>query len=499
MNYILKASIYILFIYVVVSATVYDGYNKYMAGEYLESYKLYHNAYSRSEVASDHKNALYGMVNSLAALERWQEAINWSDTLLNNSFDLIMAEKKLSILPMVKASDEAKLLYGQIEKSNALSDGDKISILVSTGWGFYRSKMYRDALYWFSKADSLKPNSLEITDAISLANKSIKDRVLINVNSTGGAILYSNNEISERRGSDSIYYGYESGWYWQGAGEIIINHIHSFTLMGSQFGAKFRGYLITDTLYASNGDSPSDKRYFSSSFINNNGDEDTAYLVYNDTLVSSSFNPKGYDVIRLDDAREDNIYIGYEGYRLGGTSLTLGGGINYTTKSNVSGIEEGLSIWLLNRHSFSFMDMAFNWYYTGTDKFTMAQISPSFIKSFKDGKIRFEIEPQMVFKISGSDDYDLDKFQASIKTGLSFNFKSISIGLNGIFGKETFALSNNGQNQNTVLLKHNATGSFYIGLRPFPAKNLTIFGLSRYENYEQMNRAIIMGGLDLWI
>ena len=84
-------------------------------------------------------------------------------------------------------------------------------------------------------------------------------------------------------------------------------------------------------------------------------------------------------------------------------------------------------------------------------------------------------------------------------TSLAYISRSFTISASGTLGKKAYALSNNGQNQTTVILPHKGSGALTLETRPFPKKQLTIFAIGRYEVYDQMSRGLIMGGLNLWI
>ncbi len=497
-------------------ATITGAYQEYLLKNYPKSLSLYQQIYQSDP---SNKNALYGVVNVLSAQIKYEEALGWSDTLLQREFDPIMAQKKIWLLGLLNKRKAAHSFWSSCQLQPNITHLQKSALLESAGWGFYGAGNIREALWWFGTAQKINPSPQVEFALQTIQSKQPQQNSSWNSSLFGGPILYSSQNIEEQ----GKVYGYEGGSFWGGEGSVTFNKKHIITVMWSRFDAKLKeqeyhyegdttlyylyGVNYQDTLYASLNENPSANDLFvKDTFTNTFGQLDTFYLIYTEKLLGekdsiSSDITDQYDRITTVDksvlwkdtvrSTPDPVWQNsfYSSYQNG----LFGGGVSFS-RSNMAAMETTLLGWAMVTQKTEWCNIIYNGYYTGTDKLQFFQVSPTLIRGFP--KLLFEIEPTYLWKYSGAEQFVIPPRQFSLRTKIVYIGSCFAFSEEIMVGKRSFVAELQGKSQVTVMLPHQFTSSTVFFITPF-SKPITFFSSFRFEKYKQMSRLTLLGGVNL--
>lgn len=551
----LRCKIRIILILIVVSistADIQQAYGRYMAGDYRTSLSMYKASYFETPQS---KEALYGVVNSYAALLQYEDALTWCDSLLHREMDAVIVEKKMWLLGLTNKGRSAGTLWKN-RAVKAFSQERRRSIAMSCGWGFYGVGNYRAAAVWFAKAEKID-DGIDITQALLLTEQKRKElKPQGSVALYGGPILYSGQTITDESGDS---YRYKSGSYYGGEASLTFNRRHTVTVMASRFdatladqkyylegdtvlfwdtvytGTKLYGIEV-DTLYRSLDEQFAGGIYNLQDKIdsltnigftldtaigyNLNGFPDTAFYFFHvdslgelDTINTDGLNYEKYDsvywrdtvewdssvtwrdtvTVQPDPLWQNTLYVGYVGKKIGGENLTVGTGIQLFN-SNMDGMKRGIVLWLMNRHSTKWFDVAGNWYFTAMEKRRMAQSSVQLMRQW--GKLFILLEPTITFGLTSDTGYEPPTVQHSLGLDARYFFKRVTLLETLIVGSRKYTAESMGMNLATVAENHQITSVSKVVVYPFKNEKISLFGILRFEKYDSFDRKIVLGGVN---
>ncbi len=507
----------------VCAASIANAYRAYVAGSYEKSLSEYREVYELGKT----NDALYGIINSLVALEQYDEALALSEGRGNEIF----TAKKVWILGLLNEKKAARKTMESLPFSRVHSQ----MIFSSGGYGFQSAGNYSEAVKWFEHAhviDSTKTTSYNLNTAL----KQKKDRVIFTSTALGGLISYSSEPISDHSGT----YSYSKGQFFELGAQWDVAKKHSLELSYSRFDASFNesyqfwsnqyGINYESTLYHSldsdqgwNWDTPysvndsllswtendSEHNKYSQETLNSIVDSvtseefgtDTAYYLYEEFLLDSSSVETFDEVVAVKDSSkftpsgiwQNSLYLGYSHWFVGARNVHLGGGA-LLFNSNMYGMKKGSTLYFYDSHLFRKMTITGHWYGTATEGVTVLQSTPEV--RFQGEKFGVSLLPTFVYRLSSFDDLGIEQSQLSMKCKLSYSTPKLTMGTSATLGKRVFVAESGARNLVTVSLPHRFTGTANISIRP-GAKRVSIFTLLRYENYEQMSRLVTLAGLSL--
>lgn len=500
------------------SATINDAYQEFLAGSYEKSYITYTKVYN----STGDINALYGLINSLTYLGRYEEALN----LCKERKDPIISAKELWILGI---QNEKRMARKQVSLSEiSLSDENRAMLYQSGGYGFSTAENYREAVRWYEKAINIKTYPATV-EALNYNKKMQKEKVIWSGTALGGPIIYSQSQINDR----GVSFAYDKGSFFDLGSRWDIKKKHTIEAVYSRFDASFQEnlfgvnyvsslffsedldagwhwngkYSISDSLGNWTKRDNNNKymvvdTFETSSYIDTLGNEqvfvDTTYHLYEEVFLGAgpgggqgnfqkiiSFTPK--------PIYQNNLFLGYNQWYVGGRKLHLGAAANLFN-SNMSGMENGALLYLYHSHDINSISLSGNWYGTFTGDISVLQFSPAFTARLQ----RFELEliPTYLYKVKAPDDFLMPGVQLSCKGKLSYTGETVSIAGSAVIGKRAFAGESHGKHLVNVTLPHKFTGALSVTFTP-GKKIVSYFINSRYENYEQMSRLIAFGGITL--
>lgn len=499
-------------------ATIDQAYQEFLAGSYEKSYVTYTEVYN----STGDINALYGLINSLTYLGRYEEALN----LCKERKDPIISAKELWILGIQNEKRQARKQVSLSETS--LSDENRAMLYQSGGYGFSTAENYREAVRWYEKAINIKSYPATV-EALNYNKKKQKEKVVWSGTVLGGPIIYSQSQINDRGSS----FAYDRGSFFDIGSRWDIKKKHTIEAVYSRFDASFLEnsigvnfqsslfysydnnagwhwntiYSVSDSI--SNWTSKSKNNKFivvdtfeTSSYVDTLGNEqvfvDTTYHLYEEVFLGSGpgYGQGNYDTIITKTPEaiyQNNLFLGYNQWFVGGRDLHLGAAANLFN-SNMSGMKSGALFYLYNSHDIGAISLSGNWYGTFTEEIAVLQASPSFTARFK--KFELDLIPTYLYKVKAPDDFLMPGVQLSFKGKLSYTGESISLSGTVALGKRAFAGESHGKHLVNVTLPHKFTGSLSFAFTP-GKKMVSYFINTRYENYEQMSRLIAFGGITL--
>ncbi len=506
-------------------ATLTGAYNAFQASSYEQSLIDYRTVYE----TTNSRDALYGMINSLVALSRYEEA----QLLCKIDDDPILLAKAGWIYGLDNDRKRAESFLENIRRNR--SDSSNAVIYRSTGFGFYEAGNYRQAIKWYDSANTFVTEPLT-NELLEQAVQAKKSSVIWSGTALGGPVIYSQNEI-DIMGAN---YTYDRGTFFDISSHWSINKNRSVEVSYARFDATFQDrfedffyginyesnlyysldsdaqwpwqtqYSVNDSITAWQ-NSNSDINKYSETVLNPIRDsingtiyaEDTVYTLYEEHYLGTS-DTGTYDTIaritsdsevQSDPVYQNNFYLGYTSKFSRGKNFHWGAAANLFT-SNINGVNNGVTLYGYHGHPLRNILLNGNWYTITSDKVTMVQGSPEFIGYL--GKLSLRVTPSYVWKGAAPDQFNIPGVQLSCETELKYYSDHISIGGAATVGKRAFASESAGKHTVTITLPHKFTGSFSFAVSPGD-KHVTVFSIFRYENYEQMSRLIALGGITVSI
>jgi len=505
-------------------ATLVGAYNAFQARSFEQSLIDYRSVYE----TTNNRDALYGVINSLVALSRYEEALLFCG--VDN--DPILSAKEAWIYGLQNERNSVDIFLKETQSGN--SDSSNAMIYRSAGVGFFEIGNYRQAIKLHESANEFV-NDPVTDELLTQAVQAKKSAVIWTGTVLGGPVVYSHSEIDAMGET----YTYESGSFFDIGSQWNIKNKHSFEVIYSRFDVSFQdrlldyfyginyesnlfysldsdagwpwtpAYSVNDSLTAWQSSDTEVNKYSQTaldsirdSISGTVYDPDTMYTLYEEHYLGTS-DTGSYDTITtvtLDEkvqpapVYQNNIYLGYI-RRFAGGDFHWGTAVNILN-SNIKGMESGVTLYGYHGHSLGKVLLNGNWYTTITDQITTLQVSPEFIGHF--GKTSLRVTPTYVWKQTAPDKFSIPGVQLSCETELKYYSDHITIGGMATVGKRSFAVESAGKHTVTITLPHTFTGAFSFSVSP-GKKRLTLFTIMRYENYEQMSRLIALGGLSVSI
>lgn len=481
-----------------------QAYNTYTTGLFTESFNTYKTLYSKSS----RPDALYGMINSLVMLQRYNEAL----ALCSTNKDPILTAKKAWILGLSDRSREAKSILSTPDIS--LSSPEKAMILRSGADGFYSAGNFKEAISWYEQAQQINDDSLT-AKAIKSAESLKKQAVVQTISLMGGPIIYSNTQIFDQ--GDRYRYAkgsyFDLGSRWDGAKRSIELHFNRFdasfqenrlgmnrlytSLDNSQDFPWTTSYNLHDSLDAWNSEDSRtnwtevahvlDTVYLGESI------SDTTWLLYKDISLLNTTNSDFDTIIRYtpESIFQNALHGGITLYSKRNHPIIRTGSANIFA-SNMDNMNLGTSLHAYDGHLLNHITLGTHLYASFTKSVMLLQVSPELSVQVK--KFSAKVIPAYAWKAKAPDALNIPGVQLSAETEVGFSGEHSILTGSIILGRRAFVGESNGQNLVTVTLPHRVSGSLYGAIMPGSGR-VSIFTLLRYENYEQLSRTIALGGV----
>jgi len=489
-----------------------SAYETYLEGSFEKSYQQYADNYE----STGNRDALYGMINSLVMLKRYDEALLLCHT---DEHDAILLAKEVWILGLGKNRAVATTRMTTIE--TVVPQESRPMIFRSGGDGFYGSGEFKEAIRWYEKAQKIAFDSAT-QRAITAATIEKKTAVLQTVSAMGGPIIYSKGEINDQKNQ----YRYDHGSFLSAGTRLNVKKRFAVELEYCRFDASFGenvyGVSYESQLYKSRDSSanmpwpmlytvqdsvdhwvnenPETHKYSIVDSLKTykkfNGVDttftDSIWTLYSESYISDSDTASYDDTVSFVPTSifQNGIYAGFSVFNAFGRRLTMVTSANLW-QSNMANMNRGASLGAYGGFNGNYLTIGSYLYGTFTEKVGTIQVSPDIGGTVK--LFSWNVTPSSVFKTGAPVAMKIPGVQLSAEVELGVTGKHGAVSVSGVVGKRAFTAESSGKNVVTITLPHRFSGSFYGAVMPGSGR-LSLFTLWRYENYEQLSRLIALGG-----